>query len=118
MRIIGTAVLWAAIIAALWLAIASGAFLWLAGLWDNPRIVWWSRPWQWLVYMLRGDGSFSERLYLILSAFVATAPAIAYGRFFLSNPFGGFRPALYGNTGWATKAKMRDGGIGLKRRPF
>jgi type IV secretion system protein VirD4 len=91
MRIIGAVVLWVVVIAVLWVTVASGAFLWLAGLWDSPRIVWWSRPWQWLVYVRHGDGSWSEWLYLIVAAIIATAPGIAYVRFFLLSPLGGLR---------------------------
>ena len=65
------------ILAVLWLVIASAAFLWLSGLWDDPRLVWWSRPWIWATYALRGDGSFSEWLYLIAAAVIASMPAVA-----------------------------------------
>src|SRR5271165_2063858 len=74
MRTIITALLWAAIIIALWLAVASGAFLWLAGLWDSPRIPWWSRPWQFATYAMHGDGSFSELTYLVVAAIIASVP--------------------------------------------
>jgi type IV secretion system protein VirD4 len=79
------------ILAALWLVIASAAFLWLSGLWDDPRLVWWSRPWIWATYALQGDGSFSEWLYLIGAAAVPTMPAIAYVRFVVFSQVGGVR---------------------------
>ena len=89
MRTIITALLWAAIIIALWLAVASGAFLWLAGLWDSPRIPWWSRPWQFATYAMHGDGSFSELTYLVVAAIIASVPGAIYVRFFLLSPAGG-----------------------------
>jgi hypothetical protein len=42
------------ILSVLWLVIASAAFLWLSGLWDDPRLVWWSRPWIWATYAPAG----------------------------------------------------------------
>jgi type IV secretion system protein VirD4 len=83
--------LWLTIIAALWLTLASGAFLWLAGLWDSPGILWWSRPWQFATYVMLGDGSWSERTYLIAAAAFASSPAMLYVRFFLLSPVGGLR---------------------------
>ena len=79
------------ILAVLWLVIASAAFLWLSGLWDDPRIVWWSRPWIWATYALRGDGSFSEWLYLIAAAVIASMPAVVYVRFVVFSQVGGLR---------------------------
>ncbi|HME26510.1 MAG TPA: type IV secretory system conjugative DNA transfer family protein [Acetobacteraceae bacterium] len=84
-----TALLWTAVIAALWLTVASGAFLWLAGLWDSPRIPWWSRPWQFAIYLMSGDGSFSERAYLVVAAIIASMPGALYVRFVLLSPAGG-----------------------------
>jgi hypothetical protein len=122
MRVVGIVLLWLAIIAALWLTVASGMFLWLAGLWDNPRIVWWSRPWQWLTYLMHGDGSWSEDIYLVASAMVATAPLLIYGRFVSFHRFGGIfglgQQSLYGETGWNTPRELRGNGIRLKRKPF
>jgi len=83
--------LWIAIIAALWLTVASGVFLWLAGLWDNPQIPWWSRPWQFATYAMTGDGSWSERAYLIIAAIIVSSPGALYVRFVLLSPVGSLR---------------------------
>jgi type IV secretion system protein VirD4 len=96
MERIVTALLWVAILAVLWLALASGAFLWLAGLWDDPRIPWWSRPWQFIAYARHGSGSFSEDLYLIVAAIAAASPGILYVRFVLLSPAGGLRLRPFG----------------------
>lgn len=90
---------WLPVLPLLWLLIASCAFLWLAGLWGDPRISWWSRPWIWITYARHGDGSFSERLYLIVSAAIASAPAMIYVRFFLFTQVGGLRLRPLGNAG-------------------
>ncbi|MEA2737239.1 MAG: type secretion system protein VirD4 [Acetobacteraceae bacterium] len=86
-----TALGWLIVIAAAWLTAASCAFLWLAGLWDNPQIPSWSRPWQWLVYVMLGGRDWSETLYLVASAVIASAPAVIYVRFVLLSPVGGLR---------------------------
>jgi type IV secretory pathway TraG/TraD family ATPase VirD4 len=79
------------ILSVLWLVIASAAFLWLSGLWDDPRLVWWSRPWIWATYAPRGDGSLSEWLYLIAAAVIASMPAVVYVRFVVLSQVGGLR---------------------------
>jgi type IV secretion system protein VirD4 len=91
-----TALLWLIIIAVLWLTVASGAFLWLAGLWDSPKIPWWSRPWQWAVYVRLFGRSWSECLYLIASGMIASMPAVVYVRFVLLSPVGGLRLRPFG----------------------
>jgi type IV secretion system protein VirD4 len=82
---------WAVLLAALWLTIASCAFLWLSGLWDSPRIPAWSRPWQWIVYVRLFGRSWSECLYLIAAAVIASVPGVVYVRFFLLSPVGDLR---------------------------
>ena len=82
---------WILLIIAGWITLASCVFLWLAGLWDSPKIPPWSRPWQWIVYFLLGGRDISETLYLVLSAAVATMPGPLYVRYFLLSPIGGLR---------------------------
>jgi hypothetical protein len=108
---------WVAVLAAGWLTVASCAFLWFAGLWDNPLIPSWSRPWQWLVYARHGDGSFSEDLYLIVAAIAASAPGVFYVRF--TDYIGTrVRQSLYGQSGFASTDDMKNRGIVFKKEPF
>jgi hypothetical protein len=118
MRRFATLPLYVLALAVLWLSIASGLFLWLGNLWDDPDVVWWSRPWQWLTYARNGDGSFSEMIYLGLSAFTATMVVFAIARQFLISPFRLDRPAVYGRTNWASSKEMSDHSLKSRRRPF
>ena len=83
-------VAWLALAAALWLTLASVAFLWMAGLLDTPGIAPWARPWQWWVYARWFGRSYSEGAYLVASAALATAPFAAGLRLLLLRP-GGLR---------------------------
>ena len=58
---------WAALVAVLWLTLASFAFLWMAGLLDSPGIHAWARPWQWLTYARLFGRSTNEQIYLVAS---------------------------------------------------
>lgn len=112
-----TVVAYVLLASVVWLTIASGTFLWLAGLWDSPLISAWSRPWQWLAYARRvAIDDFSAILYLIAAAMVATAPFALVARFMVgawwqarSNP--GAR--LYGDTGFADRGEQVRGGFRL-----
>jgi hypothetical protein len=106
-----------AICAVMWLLIASLAFLWLAGLWDNPRIAWSSRPLIWLTYARHGDGSFSEWLYLIVSAVIASAPFVLLLRNISLHPQSANRN-VYGKTEFAGRREMEANKIASTRRPF
>src|SRR5690348_9182853 len=118
-RRLAVVLLWVIGLAALWLVIASGAFLWLAGLWDNEMIPWWSRPYQWAVYALYGDGSFSELLYLTVAAIVASAPGLLCVRFGLfSQVVGRQQQAVYGKTDWANRKEMSSNSISTHGKPF
>lgn len=83
-------------LAAAWLTLASAAFLWMAGLWDNPQIAAWSRPWQWATYAQWMGRSYSEMAYLAAAALIASVPFVVYLRvnFFRT---GGFRLGQSGN---------------------
>jgi len=72
---------WAALVAVLWLTLASFAFLWMAGLLDSPGIHAWARPWQWLTYARLFGRSTNEQIYLVASGLLAAAPFAAYVRF-------------------------------------
>ena len=71
-----------------WIAIASLAFVWMAGLW--AVIPAWSRAWQWPVYARLFGRSYSEMIYLVGSACIATAPFALYVRFLFTR-LGGLR---------------------------
>jgi hypothetical protein len=110
---------WLAACIGLWLVVASCVFLWLAGLWDNPRIPWWSRPWQWLTYARHGDGSFSELLYLIVSAVIAAAalmPPLRLGWSIFLRQQSGNRD-IYGKTEFASLKEMQANKITTTQRP-
>ena len=79
---------WAALVAVLWLTLASFAFLWMAGLLNSPGIHAWARPWQWLTYARLFGRSTNEQIYLVASGLLAAAPFAAYVR------FKAFRPRL------------------------
>lgn len=81
---------WAALAIALWLTLASMAFLWMAGLLNSPHIAAWARPWQWIVYARLFGRSFDEGAYLIAAAVLATVPFAIYIRI-LSMRVGGLR---------------------------
>jgi hypothetical protein len=108
---------WLAACAILWLVVASCVFLWLAGLWGNPRIPWWSRPWQWLTYARHGDGSFSEWLYLIVSAVIASAPFVLLLRNIPLHSQSANK-SVYGKTEFASPKEMKANNIASTRRPF
>ncbi len=65
---------WVVLAAALWLTLASVAFLWMGGLLSSPAIPSWARPWQWWTYARWFGRSWSEAGCLIASAAVASAP--------------------------------------------
>jgi len=72
---------WAALVAVLWLVMASMAFLWMAGLLNSPNIQTWQRPYQWLVYARLFGRSTYEEIYVVVSGLTAAAPFAAYVRF-------------------------------------
>lgn len=90
------AVLWTAILCTLWLAFASAAFLYLAGLWAAPGISPWMRPVAWATYARYFGRSYSEIIYLIVSAILASMPFALFVRYLFTR-LGGLRlPSLGG----------------------
>lgn len=85
-----SAVLCLSLLSAVWVTLASSAFLWLAGLWWSHRIGAWSWPWQWLVYAHLLGRSFWEGVYLALSGIAASAPYALGVRYLLTRK-GGLR---------------------------
>lgn len=81
-------ILWSILLGAAWLTMASALFVWLAGLWDV--IPAWHRPWQWIVYARLIGRSYSEMLYLALSAIGASIPFFLYLRHLMGR-VGGLR---------------------------
>ena len=89
---------WVALLATLWLTLASVAFLWMAGLLDTPAIASWTYPWQWWVYARWFGRSFSEQVYLVVAAALATAPFAVCLRLLSLKP-GGLRGRVFGRRG-------------------
>ena len=88
------AVLWITILAALWVTLASAAFLYLSGLWADPHIAPMARPWQWVVYARLFGRSYSEVVYLVAAAALASMPFALYVRWMFTR-LGGLRlPSL------------------------
>ena len=76
--------------AILWTTLASGAFLYLSGLWNHEAIAPWQRPYQWITYARWFGRSYTEELYLVVAAVIASAPFAAYGRYLFTR-VGGLR---------------------------
>ncbi len=112
---------WASLAVALWLTLASIAFLWMAGLLGSPAIASWARPWQWWVYARWFGRSYSEAACLIASAALATAPFAVWLRLLSLRPQGlNWRPFAssqgivrgtsdnHGHADWMPLAKMQE----------
>ena len=98
---------WLALGLALWLTLASVAFLWLAGLWDDPAIASWARPWQWAVYARWFGRSYTEAAYLAVSALMASLPFVLAGRHLLTR-VGGLRLRPFANRRGTTRRGASD----------
>lgn len=112
------ALAWLALIATVWITLASAAYLWLAGLWDAPWIAPWARPVQWWAHVRGYGGGFWEGAYLAASATLASAPFAVAARFMLVRPggLGRFKPrpgivrgssGNHGHADWMPLAKMQ-----------
>ena len=88
---------WAGLAVALWLTLASVAFLWMAGLLDAPGIAPWARPWQWWSYARWFGRSYSEAACLVASAVLAAAPFAVVLRLLSLRP-GGLRWRTFART--------------------
>lgn len=111
---------WVALGVVAWSALASVAFLWMAGLLDDPHIAAWARPYQWWVYARLIGRSWIEGAYLGASALAAAVPFAVAVRLMIARrggldmrPFGGRRVGRkivrgasdnHGHAAWASDA--------------
>jgi hypothetical protein len=115
--LIAAAVVALATVLAIWLALASMAFLWVLGFW--LVYPWPDRLWMWARYATEAPPNAIVHRWLIISGIVAALPLVAIGVLVIAwrmrKPPGA---AVYGRTGWATQAQMQAGGLSTDRRPF
>ena len=114
--LIAAAVVALAAVLAIWLALASMAFIWVHGFWQIYP--WPDKLWMWARYAMEAPSHPIVHQWLIITGIVAAVPVLATGvlvvvviRRAVANS-----ASLYGKTGWATKVQMRANGWQLRSR--
>ncbi len=115
---------WVALLAALWLTLASGALLWLIDGFHDRHVAAWQRPYQWLVHARAFGDDLGETVCVAVAALAASAPFVLVGRLLLARGGGLFqRPFAYrrgitrGSSDNLARARGLTPGAAARRSP-